>query len=161
MTSLSSSEYFSLSPSPFSPFCPCSEQPAGLKFELAPPQSPRLYLSLVSTNATRSVCKGTNTKDFFSSPSASRICSGGRSSRRAIIELFQFVEPAAVIQRGFGEFCLSLFSYLCFSSFSSLPRFPVVILVCLGIVYWGLALDRTFWLAFEFFVWKLVFFIRI
>jgi len=53
---------------------------------------------------------------------------------------------------GFGEFCLSLFSYLCFSSFSSLPRFPVVILVCLGIGYWGLVLDRTFWLAFEFFV---------
>jgi len=59
----------------------------------------------------------TNTKDFFSSPSASRICSGGRSSRRAIIELFQFVEPAAVIQRGFGEFCLSLlFSFLGFNS---------------------------------------------
>jgi hypothetical protein len=119
-----------------------SEQPAGLKFELTPPQSPRLYLSLVS----RSVCKVTNTKDFFSSPPASCICSKGSSSRtrRAFLELFCSVRGARCCHSGGSWWVLLVIIFVSGFQFFLLPaRFPVVNLVCSWICVLGARIEFT------------------
>lgn len=101
-----------------------SEQPAGLKFELTPPQIP----VPLSPNAPRSVCalcKLNTTKGFLRRPLPllafapwGDSCSKGVSSR----------SRGSCRSGGFGEFCLSICHF--WVSVISLARFPVLIRVC-------------------------------